>query len=149
MAILDQHLYFSDNQAITADAISDVIDRGENAPEVANFSPGFAGDLFLVVQTGTAFAGLTGLTVELVSDSVPTLDASPTVHVSTGEISVDDLGANEVAAVLPVPPGDYERYIGLRYDVAGTGSAGTVRAFLTNSPGFYRKMAANNPQARN
>lgn len=149
MAILDQHLYFSDDQAVTADAISDVIDRGENAPVLANFSPGFAGDLFLVVQTGTGFAGLTSLTVELVSDSVATLDASPTVHVSTGAIPVANLGANTVAAVLPIPPGDYERFVGLRYDVDGAGSAGTVKAFLTNAPGFYRKMAANNPQARN
>lgn len=149
MAILDQHLYFSDDQAVTADAISDVIDRGENAPVLANFSPGFAGDLFLVVQTGTAFAGLTSLTVELVSDSVDTLDDSPTVHASTGAIPVADMTANKVLAVLPVPPGDYERFVGLRYDVDGTGSAGTVKAFLTNAPGFYRKMAANNPPASN
>lgn len=149
MAILDQHLLFSDNVAITADAISDVIDRGANAPVTANYSPGFAGDLFLVIQTGTAFAGLTSLEVRLVSDSVASLDASPTVHASTGAIPVANMTANKVLAVLPVPPGDYERYIGLVYDVTGTGTGGTIKSFLTNAPGFYRKMAANNPQARN
>lgn len=147
--ILDQLLYFSDNQAVTADAISNVIDRGSNAPVLANFSPGFAGDLFLVVQTGTAFAGATSLEVKLASDSTADLATSPTTHASTGAIPVANLGANKVVAVLPVPPGDYERYVGLIYDVTGTGTAGTIRAFLTQTPGYWRKMAANNPQARN
>ncbi|WGH28251.1 hypothetical protein 10KY502B_gene0051 [Xanthomonas phage 10KY502B] len=147
--ILDQLLYFSDNQAVTADAISNVIDRGSTAPVLANFSPGFAGDLFLVVQTGTAFAGATSLEVKLASDSTADLATSPTTHASTGAIPVANLGANKVVAVLPVPPGDYERYVGLIYDVTGTGTAGTIRAFLTQTPGYWRKMAANNPQARN
>ncbi|CAA2366749.1 hypothetical protein [Xanthomonas phage Olaya] len=147
--ILDQLLYFSDNQAVLADGISNVIDRGANAPVLANFSPGFAGDLFLVVQTGTAFTGATALEVKLASDSTADLATSPTTHVSTGAIPVANLGANKVVAVLPVPPGDYERYVGLIYDITGTGTAGTIRAFLTQTPGYYRKMAANNPQARN
>ncbi|BAM66439.1 hypothetical protein [Xanthomonas citri phage CP2] len=147
--ILDQLLYFSDNQAVTADAISNVIDRGSTAPVLANFSPGFAGDLFLVIQTGTAFAGATSLEVKLASDSTADLATSPTTHASTGAIPVANLGANKVVAVLPVPPGDYERYVGLIYDVTGTGTAGTIRAFLTQTPGYWRKMAANNPQARN
>lgn len=147
--ILDQLLYFSDNQQVLADGISNVIDRGSNAPVLANFSPGFAGDLFLVVQTGTAFAGATSLDIRLVSDSTADLATSPTVHVSTGAIPVANLGANKVAAILPLPPGDYERYIGLVYDITGTGTAGTVRAFLTQTPGYWRKQAANNPPARN
>ena len=147
--ILDQLLYFSDNQAVTADAISNVIDRGSTAPVLANFSPGFAGDLFLVVQTGVAFAGATSLEVKLASDSTADLATSPTTHVSTGAIPVANLGANKVIAVLPIPPGDYERYVGLIYDITGTGTAGTVRAFLTQTPGYWRKMASANPQARN
>ncbi|CAA2393589.1 hypothetical protein [Xanthomonas phage Tabio] len=147
--ILDQLLYFSDNQAVLADGISNVIDRGSTAPVLANFSPGFAGDLFLVVQTGTAFTGATALEVKLASDSTADLATSPTTHASTGAIPVANLGANKVVAVLPVPPGDYERYVGLIYDITGTGTAGTIRAFLTQTPGYWRKMAANNPQARN
>lgn len=149
MAILDRLLTFSLAQAITVDAISDVIDRGANAPTLANFSPGFSGDLFLVIQTGTAFAGLTSLEVRMVSDSTPDLATSPTVHASTGAIPVAQLTANKVVAVLPVPPGDYERYIGLVYDVTGTGTAGTLKTHLTNAPGYWRKMAAHNPPARN
>lgn len=147
--ILDQLLYFSDNQQVLADGISNVIDRGSTAPVLANFSPGFAGDLFLVIQTGTAFAGATSLEVKLSSDSTADLATSPTTHASTGAIPVANLGANKVVAVLPVPPGDYERYVGLIYDITGTGTAGTIRAFLTQTPGFWRKMASVNPQARN
>lgn len=147
--ILDQLLYFSDNQAVTADGISNVIDRGSTAPVLANYSPGFAGDLFLVIQTGTAFAGATSLEVKLASDSTADLATSPTIHVSTGVMPVASLGANKVVAVLPVPPGDYERYVGLIYDITGTGTSGTVRAFLTQTPGYWRKMASVNPQARN
>lgn len=149
MAILDQHLLFSENQAVTADAISDVIDRGAEAPVTANFAPGFAGPLFLVIQTGTAFAGLTSLEARLVSDSTANLATSPTVHVSTGAVPVANLTANKVVAVLPIPPGEYERYIGIQYDVDGVGTAGTVRAFLTQTPGYWQAMAAVNPVAHN
>lgn len=147
--ILDQLLLLCDNQAVTVDAISNVIDRGSNAPVLANYSPGFAGDLFLVVQTGTAFAGGTSLEIKLASDSTADLATSPTQHASTGAIPVAQLTANKVLAVLPVPPGDYERYVGLILDATGTFTAGTLKAFLTQTPGFYRKMASVNPQARN
>ncbi len=146
--IRDQHLLFSDNVAVTADAISDVIDRGANAPTTANFAPGFAGPAYLVIKTGTAFATLTSLEIKLVSDSTANLATSPTVHLSTGAIPVADLTANKYVAVLPLPPGDYERYIGMVYDVTGTtATAGTISAFITTNPGYYRKMAAVNPVA--
>ena len=150
MAILDQHLLFSANQAITVDAISDVVDRGANAPTLANWSPSFTGPAFLVLQTGTAFATLTSLEIKLVSDSTANLATSPTTHLSTGAIPVASLTANKVLAVLPLPPGDYERYVGLIYDVTGTtATAGSIRAFITQTPDFYRAMAANNPPAHN
>lgn len=145
--LLDQHLVFSDNVAITADAVSDVIDRGATAPVTANFAPGFAGPGYLVVMTGTAFTGLTSLEVKLASDSTANLATSPTTHASTGAILLAAMTANKVLAVLPIPPGDYERYVGLIYDVTGTGTGGTIRAFLTTNPGYYRKMASNNPVA--
>ncbi len=147
--ILDKLLTLSDNVAITTSTISDVIDRGADAPVTANFSPGPFGPLFLVIMTGTAFAGLTTLTALLSSDSTPNLATSPTTHVSTGPIAVANMGANKVLAILPVPPGDYERYVGLIYTVAGTGTAGTIKAFLTQTPGFWRKQASVNPQAHN
>lgn len=149
MAILDKLLTFSDGQAITTTAISDVIDRGANAPTLANFAPGFGGELYLVVQTGTAFSGGTSVDFRLSSSSTADLATATRVHASTGPKVTADLTANKVIAVLPVPPDDYARYIGMQYVVVGTYVAGTIRTHLTNAPGFYRKMASENPQARN
>ena len=147
--ILDHQLIFSDKQAVTATAIStNQVDRGANAPATVNMAPALSG-LWLVIKTGAAFAGLTSLTAELVSDSVATLATSPTVHASTGAIPLANLGANKIAAILPVPIGDYERFLGVRYTVAGTGTAGDVSAFLTSDPQYAPKMAANNPVAHN
>jgi hypothetical protein len=145
MAILDDFLVFSDNQAITADAISDVIDRGALAPTTANLGGGFAGSLFLVIQIGTAFATTVTMEVKLASDSTANLATSPTIHASTGAIPLAQLTANTVVAVIPVPPGAYERFVGLIYDMTTNATAGTVRAFLTMTPDYYRAMAANNP----
>lgn len=150
MSILDKLLTFSDEQVFTTDAISDVIDRGEDAPVLANFGPGFAGPLFLVIQTRVAFAGATSVEFKLASDSTADLATSPTVHASTGAIPVAQLTANKVIAVLPMPPGDYERFIGMIYDVTGTASGGgSISAHLTQNPNYWRAQVANNPQAKN
>ncbi len=154
--ILDDFLVFFDNVSVTANGqIGDVIDRTANAPTLAQFGPGYAGmPLYLVIQTGTAFNGnggaMTSLTASLVSDSTADLNTSRTTHVSSASYAVADLTANKVLAVLPVPPGDYERFIGVRLVTtgsSGTPSAGTLRAFLTNTPGQWQALAANNPAA--
>jgi hypothetical protein len=154
--ILDDHLVLFDNAAITASGqISDVIDRGADAPTLAAFGPGYAGTpLYLVLLVGTAFNGnsgaFTGTIISLVSDSTADMNTSRTTHLSilrsVAELSV----ANSVVAVLQVPPGNYERYIGLRCANSGsTGvpSAGTLRGFLTTTPAQWQAMAANNPRA--
>lgn len=148
MSITDQHLYFSDNVAVTAAAASDVVDRGANAPALAGFGGGFAGDLFLVIQTGTAFTGAaTSLQVDLVSDSTEDLATSPTVHATVSKAAAG-LTANTVIGILTVPPGDYERFVGLKYTPAGGSfTTGTIRAFVTRDPNYWRAFAANNPQA--
>lgn len=141
--IMDKQLEFSDSQAVTATAIStNVIDMGDDVP---TRNIGGFGAASLVVQVDTGFAGLTSITVELVSDSVAAL-SSPTVHASTGAIAVANLTPGTIA-VMPLPVGDYERYVGLRYTVAGTGSAGAISAFITNQPQVWRAVSANNPPA--
>ena len=154
--ILDDYLVFFDNTAVTGSGqISDTIDRTANAPTMAQFGPGYAGmPLYLVIQTGTAFNGnsgaFTGLTIALQSDSTANLTTSPTTHAQTGAILVAALTANKVLAVLPVPPGDYERFIGLKLTNTGSSgipTAGTLRAFLTTTPGQWQALVANNPAA--
>ena len=143
--IMDKQLEFSYSQAVTATAIStNVIDMGDDVP---TRNIGGFGAASLVVQVDTAFAGvdLTSVTVEIVSDSDPAM-SSPAVHASTGAIAVADLTPGTIA-VMPLPVGDYERYVGLRYTVAGTGTAGAISAFLTTQPQVWRAVSANNPPA--
>jgi hypothetical protein len=149
MSILDNYLVFSDEQALAgADTISDVIDRGSAAPTTANIGGGFAGDLFLVIQTGPTYTVGTGTSVkiDLASDSTADLATSPTTHWSQTFLSAA-LAANTLLAVVPMPPGDFERYIGLKYDVTGTYTALSINAFLTRDPQYWRAMSANNPVA--
>lgn len=145
--ILDDHLVFSDAQAITVDAISDVIDRGLTAPTLSQIGGGFAGDLFLVVQTGTALATGTSLKIDFVSDSTANLATSPTTHIALGTWLTAALTANTLLGVWAIPPGDYERFVGLKYDVTGTYDAGSIKAFLTRDPQYWRAMASDNPIA--
>lgn len=145
--ILDKLNVLSDNVALTASAISDVIDLGD---DVTLHQVGGQDAVFLVIQTGTAFTD-TGndatLTAELVSDSTANLATSPTIHVTTGVLPFASVnGANRVLAVIGLPFGDYERFLGMRYTVAnGPFTAGTIRAFLTRDPQFYRALGSVNP----
>lgn len=154
--LIDDHLVLFDNATVTANGqISDVIDRGAESPTLAAFGPGYAGmPLYLVLQTSDAFNGNSGafttMTVSLVSDSTADLNTSRTTHLSSSTFPVASLTANKVLAVLPVPPGDYERYIGLRLATTGTTgvpSAGKLRGFMTNTPAQWQAMEANNPRA--
>jgi len=145
MSITDRHLYLAIGQTIAAGGITDVIDRGADpSPTLANFG-GFGADLYLVVKTGAGYTG-TNLSVELISDSVAALNVSPTVHASTGLLPVAQLGANKQVAVLAIPPGDYERFIGAR--LGGTYAAGTIHVFMTRDPNYWRAMTSNNPLAQ-
>lgn len=129
---LDKQNEFSDSQLITTSAIStNVIDTGAGAA-VKNLG-GDAG-LFLVVQVDVALTGGTSLAASLESDSTANLATSPTVHASTGAIPAASLTAGATLAVMPLPFGDYERYMGVRYTVVGTFAAGSVSAFLTRTP---------------
>lgn len=146
--ILDKLNVFSDNTALTASAISDVIDLGD---DVTLRNIGGQDAIFLVLQTGTAFTD-TGndatLVAELVSDSTANLATSPTVHLTTGTLAFAAVATpgNKTLLVAALPFGDYERFLGMRYTVAnGPFTAGTIRAFLTKDPQFYRALGSVNP----
>lgn len=148
--IMDGELEFSDSQAVTASAIStNVVDLGD---DVTTRNIGGAGALYLVVQTDVAAtdAGSDAtLTVTLESDSTADLATSPTTHLSTGALAFATFSpAGTTLLVTPLPKGDYERYLGVRYTVAaGNLTAGKFSAFLTRDPPQWSPMQANNPAA--
>lgn len=149
--ILDKHNEFATAQAVTATAISEnVIDLGDDST-LQNI--GGSDACWLVLRTGTAITD-TGsdatLAVTLESDSTADLATSPTVHASTGTLAFAAYSpANTIFAVIPLPFGSYERYLGLRFTVgAGPLTAGTIDAFLVKDPQFWRAFSANNPLAQ-
>lgn len=129
--IFDERTEFADALAVTASAISDVIDLGA-APTLQDLGNGEP--LYLVVQVDEAAtaAGAATVTFSLESDSTANLATSATVHATTAAIPKATLVAGYTAWILPLPIADYERYLGVRFTVAtGPLTAGKFNAFLT------------------
>lgn len=148
MSILDKHNEFADAAAVTTTAVlTNVIDLGD---DVTTSNQGGPGGLYLVIQTDTAAAaaGAATVTFTLESDSTAALATSATVHYSTGAIGLASLTAGSVQAMVQLPFGAYERYLGVRATVAtGPLTAGAFSAYLTRDPQYWRAMEANNPAA--
>ena len=141
--IFDRLNQFSGAQALTATALStDVIDT---LPMVGNpnltQNLGGVGALFLVVQVTTAGGGTAPtLAVTLESDSTANLATSPTVHYSSGTLVAATLVVGTLLAI-PLPIGNYERDLGVRYTLGGTSPTGSVTAFLTRDLQNWRPYA--------
>lgn len=136
---LDKENELADGQAVTASAISEnVIDLGAANNDPANGEP-----LFLVLQVDTAAAAAGAATVDVTieSDSTADLATSPTVHVATDPIAKATLVAG-YTKIIPIPPGDYERYLGVRFTVAtGPLTAGNFSAFITHDVQNWKSHA--------
>ena len=136
MAILDAALTFSDAQAVTATAVStNVVDLGVDR------DIGIGEPVYLAVQVGTAFAGLTSLTVTLQTSAD---NSTWTDLYSSGAIALTELtaGAQPVRVVVPSRT---DRYLRVNYTVAGTGTAGSVTASLLLGPDGYRAYPSGSP----
>lgn len=136
MAILDAALMFSNAQAVTATAVSaNVVDLGVDR------DIGIGEPIYLASQVGTAFAGLTSLTVTLQTSA----DNSTWTDLnSSGAIPVAELtaGAQPVRVVVPSRT---ERYLRVNYTVVGTGTAGTITTSLLLGPDGYRAYPSGSP----
>lgn len=148
MSYLDKQAEFADAAAVTTTAVlTNVMDLGD---DVALRNIGGPGAAFLVITCDTAATavGAATVTFSLESDSDAALSTSPTVHYSTAAIGKATLTAGYTAAIVALPYGDYERYLGVRATVAtGPLTAGAFSAFITRDPQYWRAMTANNPAA--
>lgn len=141
--MIDSRLLLSDAQAVTASAISSVIDLGAT-PTLRAIGSGRP--MFVVVQVdeaATAAAGASNVTFSLESDSTANLATSATVHGKTAAIAKGTLVAG-YRFVLGVPPtADFERYLGLRYTVDTNNlDGGKFSAFLTDDPPAWHAYPA-------
>ena len=139
MAILDRMTTFSDAQVVTTTAIStNVLDTNNtgspNATKDLGIGDGNQG-VTVNVLVPVAFAGGTSIQINLESSAADTL-TSPTVHWASPVIPLASLTQGAILARVPLPAGNYLRYMGLRYTVVGTMTGGgAVDAFLTKSSG--------------
>lgn len=130
--ILDQQSLFSDAQAITTTAnSSNVIDTLPVTGPNTKSGIGDGQDIVLFAQVGPAnFAGGTSLQIQLVSADDAALTTNAQVHYDSGAVVLANLLAKARLIGVDLPFGKYRRYVGLKYTVVGTMTAGVVTAGL-------------------
>lgn len=112
---------------ITATTVSTNVLDARNSATPALVDEGMlTGQFWWEVKVIQAFNTLTSLTITLESDVAATLASAPVVHASV-TVALAGLTANTTVVRMPMPSGDFKRYIGVRYTVNGAApTAGTV-----------------------
>jgi hypothetical protein len=103
---------------------TDVIDLSHNR----DIGEGY--DLYLRAQVGAAFAGATAVEIQAVCADDAALSTNLAVIASTGAVPVAKLtaGARFAARLNPRIGNAGQRYLGARFVLTGTGTAGSVFA---------------------
>ena len=131
--ILSAQQLFSDDQAVTATAVSEnVIDLGvagtPHGGNQLNQDVGKGNKVCFLAQVTEDFNNLTNLAIAIETGSTTSLGTV----VSTQTILLADLVAGKQLAIDVLPNGITERYLGLRYTVTGTApTAGKITAGVT------------------
>lgn len=121
----DETLFYSKEQAVTATAAStNILDLGGG--DVVH-------GLYFVMQVDKAFAGLTKVSASLETSDDESFTSSETV-MTMPEYPVASLTAGAVLCKVCLPLG-MKKYSRVKYTVTGTGTAGTISAFLMDNPG--------------
>lgn len=134
--ILSAQQLFSDDQAITATAVStNKIDLGASATPYGGKAAlakdvGKGNPIPVLVQVTTAFATLTSLTITL--ETSANADLSSSTVLASETILAAALVAGKKTNLQFVPNGANKRYLGLRYTVAGSdATAGKITAGIS------------------
>lgn len=136
--LIDYLTQFADEDTITATVanaiVGDVMDLG-STPTLKDIGNGDK-PIYLVITIDEAVTSNGSATVAftLLSDSTANLATSATTHITTGDIAVATLVAG-YKMVIPLPPGNYERYLGIFANTkVQTLNTGTCSAMLTIEP---------------
>lgn len=122
--IIDAETKFSEGQAVTATAAS------TNILDLGAAGAGTGEPITLLVQVSEAFNNLTTLTVTIETDD-NTSFSSPKVAASSPDVALADLVKGYKFPSLPAFPEGLERYVRMKYTVAGTApTTGKVDAFV-------------------
>jgi hypothetical protein len=123
--ILDNELFLSNAQAITADAASTNVVDLKAAKDIG---PGEG--VGVVAKTVAAFATLTSLNI--IIQGCTAADGTGATTILTKNFLLAALGANKALAMPSIPSGSSFRYIRAYYDVVGSdATAGSITLYLT------------------
>lgn len=135
--ILDANLTLSENQAVTATAISEnVVEFGATGTVAREGSPlnrniGAGNEIPMLIQVTEDFAALTSLTISIESADNAALSSNPIVHYTTPAIPLASLKAGYQIPMRWFPDADIKNFVGIRYTVTGTAaSAGKLTAAI-------------------
>jgi hypothetical protein len=142
--ILDERLEFCDATALNTGGaasylVGDVIDLGTASRDIGNGEP-----MYLCIQVDTAVDSAADNTVQqfhLCSDAQAAIavDGTATYHFSTGALAQATLIAGARVAMVALPQGTYERYLGIVQTTSvAAATAGKINAFLTKDPAGWR-----------
>lgn len=137
--ITDKLLRVSEDQALTTTAVSaDTIDLSV-ARDI-----GEGEELYMNFAVTTALTGGTSVKFEVVQSASADL-SSPTVIGSTDAVAAASLvaGYNTAVRINPQIGGKGQRYIGARYTIVGTFSAGAVTADVVKNIQDGKKFYAS------
>ena len=129
----DQSVALTDTSAVSTDTIDLGVarDMGEGR------------DLYAVFTATTAIAGGTSTQFEVIAASNAALSADVVVIGSSGAIATADIGAQQVVRFNPLIAKLGQRYLGMRYTVVGTNSAGKVTADIVTDIQDGKKFYAS------
>jgi hypothetical protein len=148
--LIDSKELLSDAQALTATAISTYVydllpsggsinagdTGGPTANTTVNIPAGKPLYLYIWVHTVLDSAAEGATLVATVESSADTSNGTPTVHWTSGTVAEATLAAGYwIAKAVPLPPGDYKRYVCINYTVAVEDfTSGKVSAWLSDTP---------------
>lgn len=150
--ILDERTEFADALALNTGGVAtynvgDVIDTQGQTIGTANLTRDLGlSDLWLVIRMAAVAAGASAVGQwRLVSDDTATPSTTTaTVHYTSAAIPMATLAAGYTIAVVKLPSGSYERYLGIQQITSGAAfSSGSIDAFLTSDPSLWRAYADN------
>lgn len=127
---LDSQLLFSDNQAVTATAVS------ENVVQMASTQNGmtevaFGDKIPLLIQVTEDFVGCTSIAASVETSATEDF-ASAVSLVSTPAIPVAELKAGYKFAIDSIPKGN-KGFMRTKYTVVGTATAGKILAGVVDA----------------
>ncbi len=140
--MLDQELILADNTAILAAVVnSDTIDSGSTKQPYHKIAKNVFtdGKVCLVITRGdTAWAGGTGIKVEILTGSAVDSSGDITSPVTIGEpvniTTLAALNASPYQYYIGTVPSGVDRYLQLKITPDGTFTAGTINAYVGVPP---------------